>query len=178
MAGDVEFGKCDVCHEEKPLQRKYYHYDVKCECCSPKHFEFVSHCADCTPLAPIETKPTILTKNIPLEKESINHDLSNCVVGTLIWLEGEKQKYTVQVASERYLICTKPFNAQKTVLYTILDLKDLVRGTDNLVFSYGYESKEDCLENMVRLLNGEMEISRRNRVPLRIQKFDNGMKTK
>lgn len=27
-----EFGKCDICGKEGPLNRKYFHYDFKCEC--------------------------------------------------------------------------------------------------------------------------------------------------
>ena len=69
--------------------------------------------------------------------EIVNHELSRCVRGTYIWFKGERQKYTVQVSSERYLICTKPFNAKNTVLYTIVDLKEGVRGADNLIFSMG-----------------------------------------
>lgn len=53
---ETEFGKCDICGEEKPLQRTYYHYDIKCNCHSPNHFEIVSHCKDCTPKEPLETK--------------------------------------------------------------------------------------------------------------------------
>ena len=50
--GDVEFGKCDICGKETTLNRKYYHYDIKCDCCSPKHFEIVRHCKDCKPQPP------------------------------------------------------------------------------------------------------------------------------
>lgn len=31
--GDIEFAKCDVCGQEAPVSRKYYYYDVKCDCC-------------------------------------------------------------------------------------------------------------------------------------------------
>ncbi len=62
MSGDIEFGKCDICKDDKPLQRKYYHYEIKCECHSPKHFEFVSHCKDCVPIEPTTTKINVKTK--------------------------------------------------------------------------------------------------------------------
>ncbi|WCS68602.1 hypothetical protein Goe16_01880 [Bacillus phage vB_BsuM-Goe16] len=54
-AGDVNIGKCDVCGVTAPLTRKCYHYDVKCECHSPNHFEVVEHCGDCTPRPPETT---------------------------------------------------------------------------------------------------------------------------
>ena len=54
--GVIEYGKCEVCGKEKPLIRTYFHYDFKCQCHSPNHFEFVRHCADCKPQKPTETK--------------------------------------------------------------------------------------------------------------------------
>ena len=62
--GDQEFGKCDICGEDKILQREYYRYDIKCECHSPQHSEYVSHCDDCTPVEPTETKITLQTENL------------------------------------------------------------------------------------------------------------------
>jgi hypothetical protein len=59
MSGEVEFGRCDICKEDKPLERTYYHYDIKCECHSPRHFELVRHCKDCVPVEPLETTLTI-----------------------------------------------------------------------------------------------------------------------
>jgi len=82
-------------------------------------------------------------------------------VGDKIKFEGEKQRYTVQACDERYIIATKPFNAQKTVLYTIIDLERGVRGPDNLVFSHGYESQLDCEQNLKMLQAGGMEVSYR-----------------
>jgi hypothetical protein len=60
--GDMEFGMCPYCKEEKPLNRKYYRYDIKCECHSPQHFEIVWYCKDCTPIEPIETKIHLSTE--------------------------------------------------------------------------------------------------------------------
>lgn len=48
---DQEIGTCNVCRKENViLQRKYYHYDIKCECHSPNHFVIVFHCMDCEPI--------------------------------------------------------------------------------------------------------------------------------
>ena len=82
-------------------------------------------------------------------------------VGEKIKFEGERNKYTVQACDDRYIIATKPFNAQKTVLYTIVDLERKVRGRDNLIFGHGYGSREGCEENLKRLQNNEMEVSYR-----------------
>ena len=52
---DIEYGICDVCGREANLQRKYYYFNIKCECHSPKHFEMIKYCSDCVPLRPAET---------------------------------------------------------------------------------------------------------------------------
>jgi len=62
--GESMFGKCMICGEKKPLQRQYYHYDIKCECHSPNHFEIVDHCKDCTAKEPRETKVTFKTADL------------------------------------------------------------------------------------------------------------------
>ena len=62
MSGDIEVGKCDVCGKEAQLDREYYHYDIKCECHGPQHFEIVRHCKDCTPKPPEKTKVSLKLK--------------------------------------------------------------------------------------------------------------------
>jgi len=61
---DMEFGKCKVCGKETSLMRTYYRYDIKCECHSPQHFEFVSHCKDCEPKEPTETTMVIRSDSL------------------------------------------------------------------------------------------------------------------
>lgn len=61
--GSMEYGLCEVCGEEAPLRRTYFHYNIKCECHSPNHFEMVRHCETCEPVEPTETKVIIATKN-------------------------------------------------------------------------------------------------------------------
>lgn len=97
-------------------------------------------------------------------------------VGDKIKFAEDKQRYTIQACDERFLICTKPFNPKKTVLYTIVDLKENIRGPDNLVFCMGYETREDCEENLKRLqegapddVYGEMKVSHRQRIELNIE---------
>lgn len=87
-------------------------------------------------------------------------------VGDKVRFEGERNAYTIRACDSRYLICTKPFNPRKTVLYTIVDLQEKVRGTENLIFGLGFETDEDCQEALLRLQSGETEISYRNRVAL------------
>ena len=51
--GEIEFGKCEICGKEAPLERTYFYYPIHCECCGSKdkngqkqHFEMVVHCED------------------------------------------------------------------------------------------------------------------------------------
>lgn len=90
-------------------------------------------------------------------------------IGDRIKFAEEKQKYTIQSRNERYLICTKPFNPKHTVLYTIVDLQKGIRGTENLIFGMGAETKEDCDAMLKRLDSGETEISHRNHIQLFIE---------
>jgi len=49
---EIEYGNCDMCNMQAPLSRKYYKYDIKCECCNNKdddHFEIVRYCSECKP---------------------------------------------------------------------------------------------------------------------------------
>lgn len=94
--------------------------------------------------------------------------------GTKVKFANEKQPYTVICTSKRYTICTKPFNLQHTVLYTIIDWDEKVRGPEDLIFSMGAETKEQCLEMLVRLTDGNprsSEVSHCSRVWLDIEKL-------
>lgn len=96
-------------------------------------------------------------------------------VGSKIKFAEEKQRYTVQAAGERFLVCNKPFNLKKTTLYTIVDLEDKVRGPESLVFGAGAETREHCEEMLMRLegrdheLGWTTEVSHRNRIRLNIE---------
>ena len=64
--GDCEFGRCEICGKDSYLERTYFHYDIECECHSPKHFELVRHCKDCRGIEPRVT--TIRLKTINLDR--------------------------------------------------------------------------------------------------------------
>lgn len=110
-------------------------------------------------------------------------------VGTKIKFQKEKLCYTVMASNVAFLVCTKPLNMirktgtwglknkgrayehEKTVLYTVVDRKEGVRGTENLIFGFGAETKEQCEEMLERLTTGDSEVSHRNRVTLDVEKF-------
>lgn len=88
-------------------------------------------------------------------------------VGDKVGFSGEKQSYTIRAMSSRFAICTRPFNPQRTVIYTIVDTEKMVRGPNNLVFNvYDYATDEGCMESLRDLESGEIEVSRRRSVPL------------
>lgn len=94
--------------------------------------------------------------------------------GDKVWFFGEKQGYTVQAASDngRYAVCTKPFNARKTVLYCVVDFTEKVRGVDNTIGnSYGYTTKTACKVACRLFTFGYLEFSHRRRpIPLHIER--------
>lgn len=92
--------------------------------------------------------------------------------GQKIKFKSEKQRYTVRATSKRYAICTKPFNAKKTVLYCIIDQWRNVRGPENLIFGMGAETDEQCYEMLIRLMDNESEVSHRHDLTLDIERVD------
>ena len=88
-------------------------------------------------------------------------------VGAKVRFAEDSQPYTVRAISERYAICTKPFNPKRTVYYTIIDIVEQVRGPNNLVLNaYDYTQDSDCEKSLQDLVDGKVEISKRHRVPL------------
>ena len=92
--------------------------------------------------------------------------IDNAAVGDRVYFAIEKRPYRVRARNQRYLICTKPFNPRKTVLYTIIDLVEKVRGPDNIIFGLGYEDQEDIDARLADLASGEAEVSHRRRIDL------------
>lgn len=102
------------------------------------------------------------------QRTDLLEHLAGKPVGERVRFQGERQSYVIQARDERYLICTKPLNVHHTVMYTIIDLEEGVRSTDDLVFGLGYETREQCEANLDRLQQGQMGLSRRQKVPLRL----------
>ena len=90
-------------------------------------------------------------------------------VGDKVYIPNQKKPYRVRARDDRYIICTKPFNPQHTVLYFIIDLVDKRRAPDNMIFCSGYETDEDCNERLEELQSGEIELSWRRGIPLDIE---------
>ena len=105
------------------------------------------------------------------EIAGVYYQTTKLPVGSKVKFEGKKQSYTVQASNVAFAICNKPMNALKTVLYTVIDWQENVRGAENLIFSRGATTKKECEEMLERLTQGESEVSQRNRTPLKIEKL-------
>lgn len=83
-------------------------------------------------------------------------------------LGDERQRYTIMARNERFVIMTKPFNAQRTYLYTIADLERGVRGPCNLIFGLPCDvnTPEGANEALQAIEDGRMEVSFRRCVDL------------
>lgn len=99
------------------------------------------------------------------------NSLCKLSIGSKIWFIEERQGYTVRATGKQYLILTKPFNPKKTVLYTILDVEQMIRGRENLIFCAGAETDEQCQDMVARLIDGETEISSRYVIAAHISKI-------
>ena len=89
-------------------------------------------------------------------------------IGDKVYVPNEKKPYRVRARDDRYIICTKSFNAMHTVLYFIIDLVNKWRAPDNMIFCSGYEADEDCIDRLKELQDGTIELSRRRGIPLDI----------
>lgn len=57
-----EYGRCEVCGAEGPLDRTYFYYDIRCDCCGNRdgyHFELMCHCSKCPAPMPDRVRPLI-----------------------------------------------------------------------------------------------------------------------
>lgn len=90
--------------------------------------------------------------------------------GDRIRFAEEKRPYTVRAVSGdgRWLACTKPFAARRTVLYTLVDTAAGLRGVDDSIGnSLGYETRADCEHAIAYISSGAYGFSRRRKpIPL------------
>lgn len=124
MSGDIEFGSCSICGSSGQISRKYYNYDIKCECCSNKHFEIVYHCANCTPSPP---------KQITVTVKPVDDSLG------LVGMKDLLYSFFNRIDDEQCIvIATSPSNAKKMheelTKYAINALTETTEATKN----YGY----------------------------------------
>ena len=106
------------------------------------------------------------------EIAGIYYETAKIPEGSKVKFLEEKQKYTVRASNVAFAVCTKPFNARKTIFYTVIDWFNDIRGTENLIFGFGVKTDKQCKEMLERLTQGKSEVSSRNRIRLNIEKLD------
>lgn len=93
-------------------------------------------------------------------------------VGDKVKFWGEKRAYKIQACDKDFIIATKPYNPKRTFIYTIIDLKHLVRGADNYGCLYDYDKEKEANKALKQLskqnknLDCDLHISFRNFVKL------------
>lgn len=61
--------------------------------------------------------------------------------------------------------------SKDTFCYTLIDLKENIRGADNYYCKFDYDKQEECEKALIELNNGDMQLSRRNKVELKIKEI-------
>jgi hypothetical protein len=103
-------------------------------------------------------QPTAVAGRLRLTRQPV--DRLRLAPGDRVKFRGEKQRYTVRAVSTdgRWVICTKPFNLRRTVIYTVIDFDSGVRGPDNCL-GLGYETEDQIAAAMVKFEAGDAEVS-------------------
>src|SRR3990167_6699193 len=110
-----------------------------------------------------------------------------------IYFRDEKLPYNIMAKSKRYAICVRKLNLKedkelilnkvdnggylsfkeacirlkKSPIYTIVDFKMNIRGTHTLIFNkYDFNDVIECYQLLIDLIDGNIEISKRNAVIL------------
>ena len=118
--------------------------------------------------------------------------MSQLKKGRFIFFEGEKLPFKVMAVSENYAVVsrkldrsedadllwqevkrgayttfTKAYRANKqNPVYSLLDLKESIKGPDNYIFSpFNYFDEADCEKAITALSNNDFQISHRSREP-------------
>lgn len=89
------------------------------------------------------------------------------VVGDKVKICSEKQRYTVRAVGSEFAILTKPFNARKTFLYTVVDSMEGVRGHFG---KWGppeeLDTRDGAEKTLIELESGRLQLTFRNVIDL------------
>lgn len=96
-------------------------------------------------------------------------------VGQKVKLDIDRRWWTVRAVTENFAALTRQaeFRPAGTNYYTVLDWRNGVRGPCNLIgqaFGDGSYSEDQCAEMLDRFEGGDLEVSQRNWVPLRVER--------
>jgi hypothetical protein len=100
---------------------------------------------------------------------------ADVVVGQRLKLDDDRWWWTVRAVTENFAVVTRPerFKKAGTVCYSVLDWRNGVRGAINLVFGWYRDLDESgCAEMAKALEAGDLEVSQRNWVPLKVSQVE------
>ena len=134
------------------------------------------------PLGQEEVAELKLLIDIYTEDETgseVNNPLS---IGDKVYFARDVRPYTVKAVGKQFAICTKPFNLKGTVLYTIIDFEEDIRGPNDGIFNvYDYTVQEDIDACLADLLDPESGVAvsctRRRGIDLDLIKINNTLIT-
>ena len=124
--GEIEFGKCEICGKEAPLERTFFYYPIHCDCCGSQdkygqkqHFEIVVHCKDCPAPMPKEIHPLLKTMHGEEHRANITNILPTKIRGQFIINDKIiKEKQAMWIARDEsgklFMYSTKPVKCKYT----------------------------------------------------------------
>lgn len=86
-------------------------------------------------------------------------------VGDMVAVIGEKNRYTVRCRDERWVVCTKPYNAHRRKKHLIIDLENQMYGPDNHPYGLYYQTDEQCNYALRLLHHNLLKIRKYGRKP-------------
>lgn len=89
----------------------------------------------------------------------------NYKVGDKIKFKSEKQRYTIRACDDRFIIATKPYNPQRTFMYTIVDIVENERSSDNYYCRFNYTNEQEAKEAL-KMLNETVQRREKNEYDL------------
>lgn len=102
------------------------------------------------------------------ESEKEQNDWIDNLFKEVNGLSIEESSYIERQYIEENGECPEPIS-KDTFCYTIVDLEEKTRSSDNFYCKFDYDDDKECLKALQELNNGEMELSRRNKVDLKIR---------
>lgn len=151
--GEIEFGKCEICGKEAPLERTYFYYPIHCECCGSKdengqkqHFVMVVHCKDCPAPMPKEIHPLLKSMHGEEHRANITNILPTEIRGQFIINDKIiKEKQAMWIARDEsgklFMYSTKPFKRECTWGFKGKNTTVVVL-SDSLFLEVKWEDKE------------------------------------
>ena len=107
-------------------------------------------------------KVFFIGEKAPMEVKAVSENFAICTRDLHRWYDADLLKHRVEMSA--YMSFTEAYNDLKNEkIYTIIDLKNNIRGPHNMVFSsFDFKKQKEINYLLYALEIGEVEISKRN----------------